>query len=44
MTAVPLPAAADAIMVMSIDNVHHKVKLTSIMRDVRVYMGERQPV
>lgn len=25
---------------MSIDNVHHKVKLTSIMRDVRVYMGD----
>ena len=30
-------------MVMSIDNVHHKVKLTSIMRDVRVYMGDGSP-
>lgn len=28
---------------MSIDNVHHKVKLTSIMRDVRVYMGDGSP-
>ena len=34
---------SDAIMVMSIDNVHHKVKLTSIMRDVRVYMGDGSP-
>lgn len=31
---------SDAIMVMSVDNIHHKIKLTSIMRDVRVYMGE----
>ena len=35
---------SDAIMVMSIDNVHHKVKLTSIMRDVRVYMGDGSPL
>ena len=34
---------SDAIMVMSIDNLHHKVKLTSIMRDVRVYMGDGSP-
>lgn len=32
---------SDAIMVMTIDNVHHKVKLTSLMRDVRVYIGEK---
>ncbi len=32
---------SDAIMVMSIDNIHGKIKLTSIMRDVRVYIGEQ---
>ena len=32
---------SDAIMVMSIDNVHHKVKLTSIMRDVRALRAKR---
>ncbi len=31
---------ADSIMVLSIDEVHNKIKLTSIMRDTRVYMGE----
>lgn len=31
---------SDAIMVLSIDNVHNKIKLTSILRDVRVYIGE----
>ena len=31
---------SDAIMVMSIDTIHNKVKLTSLMRDVRVYIGE----
>ena len=31
---------SDAIMVLSVDTIHNKIKLTSIMRDVRVYMGE----
>lgn len=34
---------SDAIMVMSIDNIHHKIKLTSLLRDVRVYIGEGCP-
>ena len=31
---------SDAIMVLTIDNEHGKIKLTSILRDVRVYIGE----
>lgn len=31
---------SDAIMVLTLDNEHGKIKLTSILRDVRVYIGE----
>lgn len=34
---------SDAIMILSLDNVHGKIKLTSIMRDARVYVGEESP-
>lgn len=31
---------SDVIMVLSIDQIHNKIKMASILRDVRVYMGE----
>lgn len=31
---------SDAIIVLSIDEIHNKVKMTSLLRDSRVYMGE----
>ena len=31
---------SDAIMVLSVDTVHGKLKLTSLLRDTRVYIGE----
>lgn len=34
---------SDVIMVLSLDGVHNKVKLTSILRDSRVYMGDGGP-
>ena len=30
---------SDVIMILSIDEIHNKVKLTSVLRDTRVYMG-----
>lgn len=36
----PMTGNSDAIMVLTLDSVHNKVKLTSIMRDARVYMGD----
>lgn len=34
---------SDAIMVLSIDEIHKKVKITSLLRDIRVYMGDDYP-
>ena len=38
-----LVGRSDAIMIISIDKVHDKVKLISLLRDVRVYLGEESP-
>lgn len=34
---------SDVVIVLSIDQIHDSVKLTSILRDSRVYMGENYP-
>ena len=34
---------SDAIMVVSVDTVHNKIKLTSLLRDARVYLGDETP-
>lgn len=32
---------SDALMIMSVDKMHGKIKLTSIARDTRVYISDR---
>lgn len=35
---------SDAIMVASVDTVHNKIKLTSLLRDAKVYLGDLTPM